>query len=1017
MNISNDMPIRTYNKSEPGIFALSYFYREHIALGASTERDVVIGNSGSISTEGNAAPAILAATYTSHRISILNSGNLLTQGSGSSGIELQANYDSSGGNVGLSPGLSVHNDGLIRTTGGGGAAGIRASNVAGGAVNISGSGDIHIDNPENSNGHGILAMSNSGDVRVEYSGDITTHGEQSAGILAIAGSSLLLTDDGDVRVTSDEGGSGIIAAAIDGTSVGAQGAGVVVTGDLSSSRAIEKINITNNGDILMHGASSAGIETHATKGATNIENSGIIRVESDGSSGIQAVSTMGGEIGIQNHGTIQTLDASSPGINTVTINGHQRITNDGVLEARGEAADGVSAIDIGSGQIVVENVGGISSTGEDASAIVALSAAGKVSVTNSGQVQGGSRFGAGVVAAGIEPTVSNSGDLSALSDQAVLFYMDDTAAGNASLRNAGKLAGMVQGFGSTVTMENTGLWELRNFADTDGDQVRDTLGVAISDLGNHGENRIDNSGTIALLGDGGLAAALTPEGEYRTGYAANSMSLAGPVQAQLLGVHVFSNSGTLDLSGDRQQVGDVLVISGSQAAGVSGGGVFISNGGQIKLDTVLNEGGANSRSDMLVVDGTSAGSSPTSLVVNNVGGEGAQTVGNGIELVRVLDAGQSANGVFQLSGRLAAGAYEYDLYHGSATTAADGNWYLRSVSTLPPTPQPARSKSPRPETGAYAANLAVAGTMFVHTLHDRLGEPRNAEAEKDREVVPAGWIRVVGGQEKGRAAGGDIDTRTNSQLLHFGSDIAQWGGSGSDQRYLVGVMGSIGHADITAANNDIKYTQNGTRRSASGTVDGYALGMYGTWYLNGDAKDGPYVDSWLQHGWYDSTVKGKGLAGEHYDSNGWIGSIEGGWAFMLGGFGDRQIMLEPQAQVIYSDIQQDSHREQSGTRVNDADASGITTRAGARLLSRDTHNGNAVQPFIEANWWNTDVRNSLDFDAARIGAQTPSSTYELKVGIQGELTSGLHVWGQLGQQWGEDSYRAHEGTVGLRYDF
>ena len=42
-------------------------------------------------------------------------------------------------------------------------------------------------------------------------------------------------------------------------------------------------------------------------------------------------------------------------------------------------------------------------------------------------------------------------------------------------------------------------------------------------------------------------------------------------------------------------------------AGGGGPGMFISNGGSLMLDTVLNEGGAATHSDTLVVDGTSVG--------------------------------------------------------------------------------------------------------------------------------------------------------------------------------------------------------------------------------------------------------------------------------------------------------------------------------------------------------------------------------------------------------------------------
>jgi Autochaperone Domain Type 1 len=69
-----------------------------------------------------------------------------------------------------------------------------------------------------------------------------------------------------------------------------------------------------------------------------------------------------------------------------------------------------------------------------------------------------------------------------------------------------------------------------------------------------------------------------------------------------------------------------------------GPGTFISNGGVLRLDTVLNEGGAATRSDTLVVDGTSVGAGgPTSMAIRNAGGGGAETIGNGILVVQVLN--------------------------------------------------------------------------------------------------------------------------------------------------------------------------------------------------------------------------------------------------------------------------------------------------------------------------------------------------------------------------------------------
>ena len=94
----------------------------------------------------------------------------------------------------------------------------------------------------------------------------------------------------------------------------------------------------------------------------------------------------------------------------------------------------------------------------------------------------------------------------------------------------------------------------------------------------------------------------------------------------------------------------MLLISGGHTPGANGGGTFVSNGGTLKLDTVLNEGGAASRSDVLVVDGTSVGpGGATNMSIRNAGGTGALTVGNGILVVQVLDPSRSAAGAFALA--------------------------------------------------------------------------------------------------------------------------------------------------------------------------------------------------------------------------------------------------------------------------------------------------------------------------------------------------------------------------------
>ena len=259
---------------------------------------------------------------------------------------------------------------------------------------------------------------------------------------------------------------------------------------------------------------------------------------------------------------------------------------------------------------------------------------------------------AGVIlsSAGGTATLTNDGSIGALSDRAVAGDPQDT-----SIINNGTITGFVQFTGGDNSILNNGTFNLRHFADTNGDGVRDTLRVAIADLGAGANNSFTNNGTLALPAVTG-ATTLDSTGQYLPlGNTNNTMALGGPLQGHLIGVATFTNSGTIDLQSN-PAAGDVLVITGARQAGGArhrgvGPGTYISNGGTLKLDTVLNRGGpATTISDTLVVDGTSVGpNGATKTVIRNAGGEGALTVGDGILVVEVKDPNRSAAGAFALA--------------------------------------------------------------------------------------------------------------------------------------------------------------------------------------------------------------------------------------------------------------------------------------------------------------------------------------------------------------------------------
>ncbi|MBW4653809.1 MAG: autotransporter outer membrane beta-barrel domain-containing protein, partial [Kaiparowitsia implicata GSE-PSE-MK54-09C] len=231
-------------------------------------------------------------------------------------------------------------------------------------------------------------------------------------------------------------------------------------------------------------------------------------------------------------------------------------------------------------------------------------------------------------------------------------------------------------------------------------------------------------------------------------------------------VNIFS-SGQMIASGDIR--GDVvnsglLKIGGAPAFSYKGyslpeametlviGGSYTGNNGTLVFDSVL--GDDSSPSSKLTVLGDTNGH--TFVQVNNMGGGGAHTAANGIELIEV---GGESNGTFSLANRVIAGTNEYLLDKGGKSYAADGNWYLRSELPVVEPPvepeEPTDPESPvdpqdpikpieppqrkpstpiyRPEVGAYLGNQMAATNMFQHTLHERVGELDFSERQRGED--------------------------------------------------------------------------------------------------------------------------------------------------------------------------------------------------------------------------------------------------------------------------------------------
>ncbi|VVP84423.1 hypothetical protein PS910_02277 [Pseudomonas fluorescens] len=140
------------------------------------------------------------------------------------------------------------------------------------------------------------------------------------------------------------------------------------------------------------------------------------------------------------------------------------------------------------------------------------------------------------------------------------------------------------------------------------------------------------------------------------------------------------NAGLIDLTGGNDAQGRLTVE-----------GNYVGNNGILRLNSVLAGDGA--ASDRLVVS-RGAISGRTRLEIRNLGGAGATTPMNGIQVVEATHGATSNATAFVQTQTLSAGAFDYRLFRGGVTAGSENSWFLRSTLVAPavpaePTPVPA----------------------------------------------------------------------------------------------------------------------------------------------------------------------------------------------------------------------------------------------------------------------------------------------------------------------------------------
>ncbi|MFJ4384717.1 autotransporter outer membrane beta-barrel domain-containing protein [Pseudomonas sp. NPDC089408] len=499
------------------------------------------------------------------------------------------------------------------------------------------------------------------------------------------------------------------------------------------------------------------------------------------------------------------------------------------------------------------------------------------------------------------------------------------------------------------------------------------------------------------------------------------------------------NAGSIDLSTGNDAQGR-LAINGN----------YEGDNGLLRVNSVL--AGDDAASDRLVVSRGSINGS-TRLQVNNLGGAGAVTSRNGIQVVEARDGATSTATAFVQTQTLSAGAYDYRLFKGGVTAGSENSWYLRSTLVAPPAPaplpepgeptQPTQPGEPvvvapavtppvaapapgqvdlpapvqgkslplyRPEVPVYAAaprGAAIIARQALGTFHQRHGDQQLLQGEGG---LPASWGQAYGGALRQQWSG-TVSPSLDGDLYGFkvGQDLyAEVGDNGYRQH--VGFY--VSHSRLDA---DVKGFALAVQNRSVGDLklDGDSVGTY--WTLVG--PQGAYLDAVLQYTSLDGRARSDRGDKLNIDGHAWTASLESGYLIAL----SERWTLEPQAQLIAQKVSLDSASDSVSHVSYDAQVE-LTGRLGVRLEGAFKGSSNRLlQPYAQVNLWHGDGgRDTLTFDGVdKIKADYRYTSVQLESGLVAQVSEALSLHGGVQYTTNLDSRQQEASGVnlGVRWQF
>jgi fibronectin-binding autotransporter adhesin len=626
-------------------------------------------------------------------------------------------------------------------------------------------------------------------------------------------------------------------------------------------------------------------------------------------------------------------------------------------------------------------------------------------------------------------TVVNAGTLSG-NTQSIQGNVNNNAITNFNQNSNGTYAGVMSGSGS-LTKDGTGTLTLSGDNTYTGGTVVNagTLsGNTQSIQGNVNNNAITNfnqnsngtyagvmSGSGSLTKDGTGTLTLSGDNTYTGGTVVNAggLNFLNPAITNVAIAGAGTVFGNIAVTGNVSNAGNIQPSFDGAPSNLTIVGNYVGNGGT--FTTQVHAPTTSPIADQLTISGAgNSGSGNTGINVVDRGGLGNATTGDGIVLVNAVNGATTSSGSFALTGRVASGAYEYQLYRGDKA-GNGGAWYLRTEEENPPPVPVTPVASQRIEVALYPALPSLVrlySMTVVDTLDQRRGDLNLVDPQGATKGGTNDWARIIGktGTSTPSTVGDGPKMNFNAYALQFGVDLYRNERLDGSRTYI-GPYATIGNANGGVSN------QAGTTNTGNIGMQAYSLGLYATHF----ASNGLYVDALAQGSRY---LRAQAISVENAQiqtqGTGFTGSLEAGSRWSVG----EKWIISPQAQIVYDSIGMNNASDSYG-QMNFAKDETSRGRLGVMLGHQDLKAKVPVFAYLRASVWdvfqsgsNTTFQSLYGVNPVSFQSQTGSRWLAIDAQIGARLSQHTNVFINAG--WENSlvgTYQAISGRIGIQTRF